>query len=383
MRRVERSDNNEEDQLLGCASNVGCGQVHSEESRIVGIEEYSESLQPESINDQNDQYRSRKPKWWTQLAGRRGTRAQRQAIHRLTQHGYCIPKEILTEFSRMNNRSKRISEPNEPRNTCNETANGFGLPNDSWKRRWWNRALSILDPTHNLPEIHYINTSPRDMVQKNYTDKFQEMVDFKNILPDREYKEKWLEIGFGNGDNLLANARARNHILFMGSEIHQPGIGALAQKIEHGLTKDTAVDNIRIIPGHGIKLLSHLPDNYLDVILITFPDPWPRDIHARWRVIQTETIQEMKRVLSSDGRVFVATDDKCFDSWAREIFTKGSFGVPMEHEKHLPKEEQRVWKELIPCPTREEWLPAVSYYERKGINEGRRTMLQCWETSDL
>jgi tRNA (guanine-N(7)-)-methyltransferase len=258
----------------------------------------------------------------------------------------------------------------------------FGFQNDIWKRAWWNRALSILDSPQYSAEIQNITSNVTDVLQKKYADKFLDMVAFKNALPDREYKEKWLEIGFGNGDNIVANARARNHILFMGSEIHQPGIGALSQKIEQGLETDNSIENIRILPGDGIKLLSHLPDNYLDAILITFPDPWPRDIHARWRVIQTETIHQMTRVLSADGRVFIATDVECFDSWTREIFTKGNSNEAYKEVK-LTKEVLRVWKEIIPCPAREEWLPVVSYYEQKGINEGRHTMLQCWKLSQL
>lgn len=369
------------DQLLECANDVRGGQASREENHSVGIDGCYESFRPKSMNEdvQNDQYQSRKPKWWTHLARRRGTRAQRQTIHRMTQHGYCMPKEILTEFSRMNNRSKRISEPNEHRNTCGTMATDFGFQNDAWKRSWWNRALSILDSPQYSPEI---TSNLADVLQKKYDDKFLKMVAFKNALPAREYKEKWLEIGFGNGDNIVANARARNHNLFIGSEIHQPGIGALSQKIEHGLNTENSIENIRILPGDGIKLLSHLPDNYLDAILITFPDPWPRDIHSRWRVIQTETIQQMKRVLSADGRVFIATDAGCFDSWTREIFTKGN-SDEAHKEINSTKEVLRVWKEIIPCPAREKWLPVISYYEQKGINEGRHTLLQCWKISQL
>ena len=38
-----------------------------------------------------------------------------------------------------------------------------------------------------------------------------------------------------------------------------------------------------------------------------------------------------------------------------------------------------LWKEVTPTPNRSSWLPVVSYYEQKGIDEGRKTMLQCWE----
>ena len=301
-------------------------------------------------NTDNEQYQSRKPKWWTQLAGRRGTKAQRHAIQRMTDHGYCISKELLTDFSRVNNRS-------------NKTNNGIDAVSDEWKRGWWDRALAISNSTFRSVEcVHLIKIGTNEHNEK-YTQKFQDMIKFSSILPCQEYSQKWLEIGFGQGSNLYANAQKNPRILYLGSEIHQPGIGILAQKIEEGLKKDNAVENLRILPGDGIKLLYHLPNNYLDVILITFPDPWPKEFHAKWRVIQLDTLREMKRVLRKDGRVFVATDAKCFNIWSREIFSK----------------ESTAWKEVIPCPPRETWLPIVSYYEQKGINEGRQTMLQCWQ----
>lgn len=304
----------------------------------------------------NDHYQSRKPKWWAQLARRRGTKAQRQAIQRMTECGYCIPKEILTDFSRMNNRSQKSA--------CSTSMIPEDEKTDQWRRGWWNRVLSVRDVHDDSTEcVHDISIVTNEQNRK-YAHKFLEMLAFRNILTAREYKHIWLEIGFGNGANMFANAKNHPDNLYMGSEIHQPGTGILAQTIEVGLTKDNPVENIRILPGDGIKLLYHLPDNYLDAILITFPDPWPKESHACWRVIQTEIIQEIRRVLRYAGCVFVATDAECFNSWTHEIFSR----------------ELEAWMEVKPCPPREEWLPIISYYEEKGLNEGRHTMLQSWKT---
>lgn len=316
-------------------------------------EEYGE-LQVQKDCSNNDLYKSRKPHWWTQLAGRRGTKRQRQAIQRMAERGYCIPKEILTNFSRINNRSINTQSPMNAATTDAVTGD--------WKRNWWDRALAISDSDRTpISLVEDINIVINQQNEK-YTHKFQEMAAFKSTLQARVYKQKWLEIGFGKGANLFSNAQNNHCNLYIGSEIHQPGIGALAQEIEKGLEMGNAVENIRILPGDGIKLLSHLPGGYLDCILITFPDPWPKELHKEWRVIQTDTIRQMKRVLNNNGRVFVATDAECFDSWSREIFSQ----------------ENTEWKEIIPCPPRKEWLPIISYYEQKGINEGRHTMLQAW-----
>jgi tRNA (guanine-N7-)-methyltransferase len=198
----------------------------------------------------------------------------------------------------------------------------------------------------------------------------------------------WLEIGFGNGDNLLANAKNIPDILFIGAEIHQPGVGTVLRQMEREIGLDKEVDlstqqhqndtpppcnNMRVLPGDGIKLLSLLPNNYLDTLLITFPDPWPKKSHTQWRVVQRETVKQMRRVLKDGGRVFVVTDADFFSDWTRHIFTLESSVGDTNDGK-----DTTHWKEVV-HPKREEWLPVVSYYEQKGINEGRYSMTQCWQ----
>ena len=60
------------------------------------------------------------------------------------------------------------------------------------------------------------------------------------------------------------------------------------------------------------------------------------------------------------------------------IQESGEVGVD-EDEDHGKTMTTRHWKEVTPTPDRSSWLPVVSYYEQKGIDEGRKTMLQCWE----
>ena len=139
--------------------------------------------------------------------------------------------------------------------------------------------------------------------------------------------------------------------------------------------------NIRILPGDGIKLLKHFPANYIDAILITFPDPWPNENEHDWRVIQSGILKDMHSVLVSCGsRVYVATDAECFNNWTNSIFKQESGEVGVEEDEDVGKTINTPhWKEVTPTPNRSSWLPVVSYYEQKGLDEGRKTMLQCWE----
>ena len=344
--------------------------------------------------DLAQEYEARKPKWWTQLSGRRGTRAQRRTIERMTHCGYCFSKEVLSNFSRINNSARHNGSITEYHMTEERDTSAA----DRWRRIWWNRSLAVFDEEDDAAEVKPVVDTVTNSRNQKHKEKIDLMYNNKSPLVPRWYDEVWLEIGFGNGDNIIANAKRDPELLFMGSEIHQPGIGTVLRQMELELglrdndaaeeeekkkvdnnttistsaTKDNEQDlnkqackNIRILPGDGIKLLSHLPCQYLDKILVTFPDPWPKSGHSHWRVIQKDSLIEMHRVLKDNGLVFVATDSDVFYKWTRNIFEQES--------------SNGVWEEVCPCPDRTNWLPIVSYYEQKGIDEGRHTMLQCWK----
>jgi len=205
-----------------------------------------------------------------------------------------------------------------------------------------------------------------------------------------------LEIGFGDGSNLLTYSQLHPNKMCLGADIHSPGVGTLMKRMEESINngiywkcpnmyngdgnnnendaspqeekEEKPYQNVRIYAGDGIKLLSYIPSNSIDDILLTFPDPWPNNGHYKWRVIQIATLAEMKRVLKPNtGRFYLATDAVCFHEWTHDIFTK------------VVKEEGG-WREVTPIPDRREWLPVMSKYELKGIEEGRFTMYQCWES---
>ena len=333
----------------------------------------------ENHSQEVQKYEARKPKWWMKLSGRRGTRAQRQTIERMTKCGYCFSRQVLSDFSRVNNSAKHSSSAAEQ------------LSSDSWRRVWWNRSLAIVDENDDAAQVTPIIDTVSNSRNVKHAQKIQSMYSNKSPLVPQKFERIVLEIGFGSGDNILANAMRHKNTLFVGSEIHQPGCGTVLQKMEAEMglkmraegsdieekkidtttsissensgdapNKATSYENVRILQGDGVKLLSHLPCKYLDAILITFPDPWPKEGHSHWRVVQPNVLVEMHRVLKCDGKVFVATDAECFNDWTRNIFTQES--------------SKGDWEEVTPCPNRSTWLPIVSYTNKKG---SMKDAIQC------
>ena len=116
-------------------------------------------------------------------------------------------------------------------------------------------------------------------------------------------KAIWLEIGFGGGEHLAAQAGLHPDALVIGAEPFQNGVASALRHIdEQGLT------NVRLHDGDARELLARLPDASLDRVFILFPDPWPKARHHKRRLVQADTVAELARVLKPGGRLRFASD---------------------------------------------------------------------------
>ena len=121
-----------------------------------------------------------------------------------------------------------------------------------------------------------------------------------------------LEIGFGNGDNLLALAQAHPEQDFIGIEVHRPGVGYLLNRLAAA-----GVGNVRLICEDAREVLERcMPDCSLDLVLLYFPDPWPKKRHHKRRLVQTDFVALLARKLKGGGLFRVATD---WPDYARHI----------------------------------------------------------------
>lgn len=113
-----------------------------------------------------------------------------------------------------------------------------------------------------------------------------------------------LEIGFGNGEALLALAAAASDRDFIGIEVHEPGVGhALLRARELGLS------NLRVWCHDAVEVLeSQIPDESIAEALIFFPDPWPKSRHHKRRLIQPDFAVLLARKLVPAGVLRLATD---------------------------------------------------------------------------
>ena len=324
-------------------------------------------------------YNPKKPKWWTRLGNNRrdATKSQKRAM-----------RMIL---------------------------DGEGTPRDAESTPSSNPRSGL-----RLPPIPYGSK-----------------LDWDKILPNsvNDKRDIWLELGFGRGENLQAllesklwNENKPSHEMesskfyLVGAEVSGVGIGCLCKRIQQlqklcdgekkeiedhyslyrpemdpyassdGTDRDTASgvkrlsieeryelgkeysNRLRIHTGDGYKLLPKIPDESLSAILVTFPDPFPKESDVNYRLVQHQTLLECHRILRKEnGRLFLVTDHDGYHEWCHKVM----------HEVNGNKQEGTplpppLFKIQEPCPNRMEWLPAVSRYEQKGWDEGRSTKLTCW-----
>ncbi len=144
-------------------------------------------------------------------------------------------------------------------------------------------------------------------------------IDLKALAP--EATGAALEIGFGGGEHLFAQAAARPDWVFLGVEPFVDGVGkALA------LAEDTRAGNVRLIRGDGRDVLDRIVPGSLDVIFLLFPDPWPKTRHHKRRFIQAESVTAFARALAPGGLLRVATDVRSYVSWTLEhVRAHGAF----------------------------------------------------------
>ncbi|HEX8782139.1 MAG TPA: tRNA (guanosine(46)-N7)-methyltransferase TrmB [Steroidobacteraceae bacterium] len=123
-----------------------------------------------------------------------------------------------------------------------------------------------------------------------------------------------MEIGFGNGENLAALAQAHPERDFLGIEVHRPGVGRLLRALE-----SQQLTNVRLICHDAVEVLERqIASQWLQEILIFFPDPWPKKRHHKRRLLQPAFAQQLAERLVPDGVLRIATD---WQPYALEMLT--------------------------------------------------------------
>lgn len=131
--------------------------------------------------------------------------------------------------------------------------------------------------------------------------------DINAPLPDSDI---WLEIGFGGAEHLLWQAETHPDIHFVGAEPFLNGVAKAVRGIS-----DKNLTNLSLHHGDVRDVLSALPDESISRLFILFPDPWHKSRHHKRRLLRTDFIAELYRVLKPGGELRFASDIIHYVDW--------------------------------------------------------------------
>jgi len=133
--------------------------------------------------------------------------------------------------------------------------------------------------------------------------------DLSDLFPET-VSDVRLEIGFGGGEYLIAEAEGHPGTGFIGIEAFTNGMAkALAAIAARKLR------NIRLHHGDATEVLAWLPRAGLARIDLIYPDPWPKRRHWKRRFIQPASITELAHVLKPGGDFRFVTDIADYAAW--------------------------------------------------------------------
>ncbi len=166
------------------------------------------------------------------------------------------------------------------------------------------------------------------------------------------YPKLWLEIGFGGGEHLAAQARANPEMGFVGCEPFVNGMAKLLAVVDQ-----ERLDNIRLWDEDATDLLPALPEAAFDRVAILYPDPWPKRRQRKRRIVSDETLGRLARIMRPGGELRFATDIDDYAGWtlARVLRSKDF-----------------VWTARSADDWRRPWADwPGTRYEAKALREGR------------
>lgn len=166
----------------------------------------------------------------------------------------------------------------------------------------------------------------RNMRMRKKKNGAQRLMNCAELILSEPIKEKptngrlMLEIGCGKGAFMLALAQREPETNFVAVEKVSDVILLAAEKI-----KASGVDNVRLLNADALSLPEWLPEHGVDRIYLNFSDPWPRPKHAKRRLTAPAYLELYKRLLTSDGAIFLKTDNRILFDYSLETLEAAGF----------------------------------------------------------
>ncbi len=127
-----------------------------------------------------------------------------------------------------------------------------------------------------------------------------------------------VEIGFGKGRFLLDQAASNPGRHYLGLEV-----AAKYYRLVRDRARNRGLENVTLICGEAAYVVSGmLPREFAQRVHVYFPDPWPKDRHARRRLLDPVAIDFLVGLLRIDGELFFASDHPAYGPEVVDLLKK-------------------------------------------------------------
>lgn len=146
----------------------------------------------------------------------------------------------------------------------------------------------------------------------------------------RTEQEIHIEFCSGNGSWIAEKARLHPELNWLAVEKRFDRARKIWSKIQNN-----RLPNLVVAFAEAMHLsTSFIPPSSVSTVYVNFPDPWPKNRHAKHRIISTSFFIEVARILRDGGGLIFVTDDEPYS----ELFIQLS-------------QEQNVLHQEIPPPS--------------------------------
>ena len=181
------------------------------------------------------------------------------------------------------------------------------------------------------------------------------------LVPELPLAKQWpwasgrrlcVEIGCGTGESLVDMAARQENWAFICVDVYAPGLGKL-------LARTDSLPNLRVLHGDHKALFSLCLDvSSIDIVLLLFPDPWPKTRHHKRRLINQPLLELLGKYIKPGGELWIATD------W--QNYAEAIIGLMAA---------QPNWQPVLTAPT---LTRSPTSFEHKAIEAARCIFEQRW-----
>ena len=195
----------------------------------------------------------------------------------------------------------------------------------------------------------YGRTRGRSNNKHNYEQYFKNIKKYKFSKLEKT-KSYILDIGTGYGEtSIYLSTKSKNQTI-ISCEKYIDGNINLIKNIQMKNIK-----NIKIYPGNVIDIFEKNPCfEYLNLVWIFFPDPWPKKRHFKRRLINDSFLKKIYSFMQKNSTLFIATDSTSYSRYIMKNLyeNKHLFEWVNQHNlylnlKHYYEVETKYYKKAI------------------------------------